>query len=215
MSHYGILPSAVCDAIILGLSIFKLQTVGGVRSGCVPTIRRFAGEKPDVDLIDRELVAGLPAMLVAYTGGQFEGIATSQDMWLQVVPISIICCAGRFESMAARLSGGADAATNPGVEDLLDWATYHGYRAMRTAGLTRVKPIRHRLISIEPGKVVAAAELEGSRCFDFYDEEPTATLQSAGLVHDPLDPEQLFLEDNVTPNQAEPLVGGGVSDLED
>jgi hypothetical protein len=220
--HFGTGPTALAAAIVTELEV--LRKVGA--SGCLRTLKRFAGDKYDLDAIDLQLHGGAPAMLVAYLGGTFEGDSTTQQRFRQRMRFSIICCAGSYESIAARLSGGASLLTEPGVEDLADLATYYGVRALalsggeRRAGITLAIPTEHKWLRVEPEKYAMAVELEATRRFDAYSDQPEAEFTTLGLVHSPLGPDDtpatpgaLFEEDTTTPKQTPPEVGGGVTEL--
>lgn len=214
--HFGVTPSTAIAAILSALSVLKLHGGGaGVAggSGCVKTIRRYAQDKYSVEEIDRVIAGGLPAMLVACTGGPGDVPTADGGEQPQRLRFAVICAAGRMSSVDDRISN-ATPSVNPGVEDLLDLATYFGLRAIHGAGLRCVRLLDHKWLRIEADKYIAVAELEGTRRFDLWDDEPVTTMLSLGLVHDPIDPEELFLEDNETPNtDAPPTLGGGVVTL--
>jgi hypothetical protein len=214
MSHYGVTPASVVTALVAGLSALK-RIAGPPPSGCLRTLQRYAGDRYDLEAIDLRLAAGTPAMLVAYLGGPIEPGATDGRLFYHRMKFSVICAAGSYASAEERLAGGSPA-TDPGVEDLLDWASYYACRAaMAVSGLTRVKPTDHKWLRIAPTKFLAAAELEATRQLDLWDDDGLGEeLERIGLVHSPLDPEELFEDDNLTPKQEEPLVGGGVATLE-
>lgn len=224
MSHYGTSPNALATAMVAGLQVLRKSGA----SGCLRTLKRFAGDRYDLEAIDLQLAAGAPAMLVAYLGGKITPTATHQQQFTQRMLFSVICCAGSFESIGLRLSGGAEASTEPGVEDLLDLATYYGARALandgatRRTGVTLSGPTEHKWIRIEPGKYVAACEFEAVRRLDIFDDtDALEEFTTLGLVHSPYGdsevkatPGDLFEEDNETPKQTPPEVGGGVTELD-
>lgn len=207
MSHYGATPNAIVEAVLTGLSVFKLQA----GSGCVRTIKRLANDKYDLEAIDGVLTAGLPAWLVSYLGGVFEAAGCGQRYLLRMA-FGVVCAAGRHSAIGDRLAGDA---SDPGVEDLLDWATYYAMRAVNGVnGVQRARPLRHRWLRFEPTKYVAAFEFDATRMVDIYDDAPETILESLGIVHDPLDPEELWEADNLTPkSEMPPTTDGGVTTL--
>jgi uncharacterized SAM-binding protein YcdF (DUF218 family) len=207
-AHLGTPPGTVVDAIITALSTFLMVNGGagvGGGSGCVRTVARYPGEpgssELDLATIDRLCANGLPAMLVAYLGGPFGEQATTRLRFTHEMRFGVICCAASYQSRGLRVVG-TTPTVQPGVWDLLDWATYTAVRAVanigRTGGantaatVTLVKPTAHRWLRLMPEHYVAVAELVGSRLMDTEDDAPAATLQTLGLVHDPIDPLYLF-----------------------
>jgi hypothetical protein len=219
MSHYGATPTAIADAILTSLSVLLYTNggVGGGGSGCAKTIKRLAGDATDAEAIDQQITRGLPAILVGSNGGTFESASTDGQTYYQRMRFSLICAAGRYSSQRARTVGAEvlSVVADPGVDDLLDWSTYYAIRAARAlGGVTRIKPIDHKWIRIEPQKYLAIAEIEATRLVDVYDDAIATELEALGIVHDPLDLGQLFDLDNVTPNSSLPdTIDGGVYDL--
>jgi len=221
MNHFLTTPGAVCDAILGALTAFKHVTVNGTETGCLRTLKRYTGDKFDEATLNLHLQQGLPAMLVAGTGGNFLAADANGQKFYQIMKFQIVCIAGKCNSQLARISGGQNAATMPGVEDLLDWATYYGCRAMASiTGITKAKPTDHKWISLVPEKYIAVAEFEATRIFDTYDDEPITTLEKLGLVHNPTDPDQLWVLDGEgdptdVPYTDDPeTVRGGVFDFD-
>lgn len=221
MSHYGITPAQICDAIITELSRFKV-TPGG--TGKVKTIKRLAGELADEDKLNHLLTSGTPAFLVAYMGGKFAPLDTAGYNYKNERNFAVVCCAGSYESEEKRFENSLDGT--PGVEQLLDWATYYVMQCLlnraddanphRLGGLVKFpRPTQHKQLLHSVGKYVYSLEFSCMVAVDFEDETPAATLQSVGIVHDPLDYDELFLEeDNETPNTDNPpAIAGGVFDL--
>lgn len=201
--HIPVTPTAIVDAILAELAVF---------ASAVPTIKRLAADDQTIEAVDRQLVGGVPAFLVACSGGPFVSEATSGQRWVQELGITILCAAGRYSSQADRLSG-TDA--KPGVEDLLDWATYYGMQALK--GVSRVsapRPVRHRWVRVEVGKYLAALDLTATRRVDTWEDDPATMLDDLGIVHDPTTPSDLWEDDNETPNSdMPPTTDGGVTEL--
>lgn len=224
IDHFGARPGTVCTAILSALSVFQFADGGsGVPggSGCVRTIKRFAGDELTPDKVDLQLTAGVPAFLVAHLLGQFVKGGANGRRFDQMAKVSILCASGRYSSQSARLAG-ATPLVDPGVEDLLDWAVYYALRAMEgVAGVSNPAPLEQRWLRVEPGKYLAVAELQYRRRFDAWDDAPADTLTKLGLVHDPVTPTSLW-EDSPTdtdPRSERPdgslIEGGGPVDLED
>lgn len=216
--HFGATPSAVCQAVLTALSQFQFADGGaGVDggSGCVKTIKRIAGDELKPENIDRHLTSGMPALLVAHLLGKFGAGRTNRKLFDQTIRLAIVCCAGRFSSQADRLAGGVTATVNPGVEDLLDWATYFALRALeQLSGCREQQPVDQVWLRLEPGKYIARVDIECKRTFDAWDDAPASTLQTLGIVHDPIDLDDLWAEDNETPKSELPsALAGGVTDL--
>ena len=213
MSHDAITPTVVVNAIIGGLSslLFQNGGAGGGGTGCVKTIKRYVGDGFDLEVIDRMITAGLPAILVADISGTGSITGTHQQYFEEELRISMLCCAGKYDSQLARMTGGS---INPGVEDLVNWSKYYGLRAMNTAGLKKLRYLGWRWLRIEPEKYIKVVELAGSSHCDIYDDTVSAVLETLGIVHNPSDYDQLFLGDNMTPKTNEPAtMKTGVVDL--
>lgn len=242
--HFYTPPTVGCNAILDALEPLRFAN-GGVGvpggTGCVKAIKRLAAERhDDLAAIDNMTVGNLPAMLVICDGGPFKPFDTSFRLHEHVLQFGVICCANRYSSYLDRIAGEPDPAVmggpvggshdasylatqSPGIEDLLDWATYLGCRALAgepdARRYKKVKPLTHRWLRFEPERYVAVALIEAVRFFDYEDDEPEVFLETVGLVHNPVkaheaDPGNLFLGDNTTPNTAAPAtVRGGVVDL--
>lgn len=228
MSHYGTTPNALAGAIVTALQ----PLVRSGSSGVLRALKRYAGDRLDLESVDLQIASsgGVPAALVAYLGGTFAMDDTTQRRLTHRMRFSVVVASGSFESVAKRLSDG-----EAGVEDLLDAVTYYAARGLATSagetweeaasgerrkGVTLVQPTAHKWLRVEPGKYLAAVELEASRRFDFWDDEPEAEFTTLGLVHSPLGPDDtpatpgdLFEDDGETPKQTPPEVGGGVTEL--
>lgn len=212
-SHDAITPTTVVNAIISALSslLFLNGGAGGGGTGCVKTIKRYVGDQFDLEVIDKMITAGLPAILVSDLSGSGSVTGTHQQLFEEELKIGILCCAGKYDSQLARMTGGS---VTPGVEDLVDWAKYYGLRAMNTAGLKKIKYLGWKWLRIEPEKYMKVVELSGSSHCNIYDDAATTVLETLGIVHNPSDYDHLFLGDNVTPKTNEPAtMKTGVVDL--
>lgn len=210
MSHATTTPAAVRDGILQGLSVLRLQ--GG--QGVLRTLAPFAGARDDEDDVDRHLHGGLPAVLVAYAGGPMTARAMHQQLFAHAMRFELICVSGAMTSTAeGRLAG---SAGDPGIERLLDWVSYYAVRAAAAlTGVSKVYPVAHEILTWQPGRYVASVPLTCERAVDVYDEELAATLEAAGLVHSPLDYDDLWSDAADTDPNSEYLDGvdGGVADL--
>jgi len=224
-AHFGSTPTTGVNLILTALSSLKMVNggAGAGGSGCVRTIARYAEVGYDAAAIDLLSRPGLPALLVTCFGGAFKPMSAGGQKFEQTLKFAVLCCAGRFSNVSDRLAG-ETPTVDPGVEDLLDWATYYGCRGLAgTADDVDGKPVRpfknvhpttHRWIRVEPEKFIASVEIEATRYLDYFDDTPTAVLEKLGIVHNPLDYDQLFLVDNTTPNTDAPAtVRGGVVTL--
>ncbi len=224
--HFTNPPTTGVNAILSALSALQFANGGAGHggSGCVKTIKRIASDKAsDLAAIDSMTVGNLPAMLVAQPGGPFKPFDTTGRLHEQTFRFSVICCAGKYSSFLDRLTSSAPTV-DPGIEDLLDWATYLGCRALAGPGDVRgavatriykkVRPVDHRWLRWETERFVAVAELEGCRFLDYHDDDLLTVLQKIGIVHDPTDPAHLFEADNTTPKTVDPAtLRGGVVTL--
>jgi hypothetical protein len=175
----------------------------------------MAGDDEDIASIDTMLTGGLPAFIVAQTGGAFVRRGTNSKRFDQSCRVKIFCVAGYQRTQVSR-SASATPTVNPGIEDLVDWAAYYGVKAIEgVADAIAPRPLAQRWLSTEPGKYVAVAEIEYMRRMDCWDDDPTDTLQSLGIVRDPTDEDELFdPADNVTPQSDDPdEFAGGVYTL--
>lgn len=208
MSFVAVTPTQAVNAIITELSRFLPGGAEG--TGAVRTIARVAGDRYDLEMIDGRLTKGVPAWLILNLGGPFEGVSTTQMLFEHQLKLSIVCAAGGYASIEDRLSG---SAADPGIEDLLDWATYYGCRALHGVdGLSRVQPTAHKWLRIQPQKYLAAVEISAVRELDLYDDAAADHLRRVGLVHDPLDPDVLFVDGE--PNTTwRPTLDGGVATI--
>ncbi len=217
-AHFPLTPTQGVNAIIDELALRLAMRDGGAGveggAGCVRTIKRYADQNYDLASIDNLTQSGLPAMLVACMGGPFRPFDTVSGWNFEhALKFAIICAAGRFSSQKDRISGD-EPTIDPGAEELLDWATYFGVRALYAARFKKIRPISHLWLRIEPERYVAVAELEAVRLIDCYDDGPYVFLERIGLVHNPSNPERLFRADNETPNtDAPPTANGGVTGL--
>ena len=207
--HFGQTPTTVCNAVISALSIFKMAN--GV--GPVKTIKRLV--TADDEAMDRQLALGLPAFLVVHLAGEFKKGRASGQAWDQECVVSIFCCAGSFESQSDRLEGGVSALTDPGVENLVDWATYYGVQGIAALEKIRsVRPLNQRWHKFEPGKYIMTVDIAYTRTLDAWMDDPTTLFESLGIIHDPIDPDDLWEVDNETPkSEWPPTVDGGVVDV--
>jgi len=179
--HYGVTPADVRAAIILGLTPLTKRDGTGV----LMTLAPYAGARADLDAIATHVAGGLPAMLVAYHGGALSEQTTHQQSYRHVMELSVICISGVMRSRPERL---AHTAAAPGIEDLLDWATYYAVRAMAAMDdISRARAVRHTVLAWEPGRYVAAVDMTCERELDIYDDALAATLAQLGIVHDPVD----------------------------
>ena len=224
--HFDSPPSVGVAAILSGLSslLFLNGGAGAGGTGCVKTLKRIASDTAsDLAAIDNITVGNLPAMLVAQPEGPFKAFDTAGRCHMQTLQFWIVCVCGKYSSYADRLTS-TTPTIDPGIEDLLDWSTYLGCRALAGPGdvkgatATRiyklVRPVRHRWVRFEAERYVAVAELEAVRFFDYYDDDLLTVLEKIGIVHDPRDQAHLFNVDNVTPNTVDPAtLRGGVAVL--
>lgn len=202
--HFGAQPSDVADSVIGLLNDFS----------CIRTCKRMVGADEDQDGLDVMLTAGLPAFLVAHAGGSFATRGANNRRFDQRCRIKVFCAASYQRTQVSRASSDTPTVT-PGVEDLLDWATYYGIRGIESvSGATAPRPLQHRWLYTEPGKYVAVVELEYVRQLNCWDDAPTSTLQSLGIVKNPSDEDALFEGDNITPDSDEDAaLAGGVFTL--
>lgn len=208
--HLGIQPATIASAILTALSAFKRTDEGGI----VNTLKLYAGNEFNPELVDRQMTAGAPGWLVAVLGGEFIPEGASGKRFRQTVHVHIVCAAGTYLGLTSRLQDQAETLTVPGVEDLLDLATYYGTRALDSLAVSQPRPVRHTWLRVEPGKYLAVAELECIRRLDLWEDDPTTILESLGIVHDPLDPNDPWESDNLTPkSEWPPTVDGGVTEL--
>jgi len=211
IDHFGTQPSTVTNAILSGLSV--LQKVNGGAghggTGVVATIQRIAGDGYRDDDLDQYLQRGLPAILVSYEGGDFKRHANNQTLQ-QVMRFAIICIAGEMTSVRKRLDD--NYLVNPGVEELLDMASYYGYRAIDAiSGIRSATIDKHQWLSIIPGRYAASVSMSAVRDFDVWGDDPSVTLSKLGIVHNPIDYNDLWESDNITPKSTLPSdVSGGV-----
>jgi hypothetical protein len=214
-THFGITPTTGCTAILSGLSSLLMANggAGAGGSGCVRTIKRYAEKGYELEAIDRLTTSGLPALLVACMGGPFKPFEVNNQNHEQLLKFAIVVAAGRYSSQSDRMAGAAPTV-DPGAEDLLDWATYYGCRALHTAGFKKVRPTQHLWLRFEPEKYLAVTELEATRMLDIYSDDPATVLETLGIVHNPTSYTHLFEVDNTTPKTTAPAtVRGGVTDL--
>ena len=205
VDHFSAQPTDVVDAIIALLDDFS----------CVKTVKRISGDDFSADEIDAKLTSGVPAFLVGHKGGQFEKRGSNSRRFDQIPVVTILCISSYQSSLIDRLAS-ETPTVNPGVEDLLDWATYYGVRAIEgVSGAHAPKPLAHRWVSVEPHRYVAAVDIQYVRRIDCWDDDPSTTLQNLGIVRDPTDEDELFdPTDNVTPQSDNPDdFAGGVYDL--
>lgn len=216
-THFPTTPGQISTAILQALDTLRRTQSGG----CVNTVRRVPGE--DVKTLAELCQAGLPAVLLYYGGGSFAAGSTDGQNISDTMKFRIFCAAGRPRSFEDRWDAGQRAsgsATNPGVEELVDWSLYLATRAARDAGGRRVRPGKHEPAHlIEPGLWISFVDLEVDRRLDIYDDtgNGVGTLRALGIVHNPSEePPQghLFDTDNETPLSDEPpATAGGVGDL--
>ena len=206
-AHVGVQPSTVIGAMRSELSRIEQRGTAGV----LKTLKRYAADGIDLESIDRHILSGVPAMLLAYEGGIFDPPAANGRAQDQVMRFAIICAAGTFQGASDRLTGGH---WDPGVEDLLDLATYFGLRGMRAAGVRLPLVGEHRWLRFVPEKYVAIATFTCRRQVDTWDSAIEGELEKLGICHDPTDPDDLWDPDNLTPNSDDPrTVDGGVATL--
>lgn len=217
-THFSHRPSAVVQAMLTAFSAL-LKKAGGRRkggSGVLSTVNRTASTEPED--VKSALHAGIPGLLVFYAGGVFTPRGTHRQKYLDLMNFSVLCVAGKSTTVGERLAEGESdplLAFEPGVEELQDWAFYLGLRALRDAGLNMVTALRHsQVFSIEPHAYVGTVEFSAQREVDVWDDTLANSLVSLGIVHSPLDPDDLWEPDNQTPrSEWPPTVDGGVTTL--
>jgi hypothetical protein len=207
-THFPLEPSEIIAAMLVGVSVIK-------RTDQNPTapIRSLARIEDDtIEAIDAAITPGLPAVLMLDAGGVAASAATHKQRFSEAMTIRILALSGTSLSKAARIDG---TDLDPGCERLLSWATYLAVRAVEELDVNLVIPKkREPAFKIQPGKYVASWDISLQRQFDIWDDAPLGALTTLGIVANPLDPEQLFLEDNETPNIADPETQqGGVTEL--
>ena len=211
--HFGIQPSVVTSAILSELSVLKKLNggAGGGGTGVLATIKRIPGATFPDALIDGFCQAGLPAMLVSYEGGAFSTRSNRRD-FSQTMQFRIICIAGEMTSVSKRLDD--DISVNPGIEELLDLATYYGMHAIDDLDARSATPVGHQWVSVAPGRYIASVDFTVIRKFDTWGDAPANTFEKLGIVHEPLDPDDLWEIDNTTPKSYYPrTTDGGVSEM--
>jgi len=205
---YGLGPGYVVDRIVSTLNRFKRSG----STGHVETIARLTGALDDPETWDRISQAGVPAMLVAYTGGPFKPKSADGLVHTQTARFSIVCTASDFRSRARRLEG--RNVYFPGLDALTRWALFHGGRELQSHGkLRNARPVLERVMSYAPGRFASIVSFEAETDIDFHDDiQMTGRLESLGIVHSPNDLNKLFDDDNTTPNTDDPT-GAGVAGL--
>lgn len=218
-AHFPLTPGTLSTAILAGLDTLRKTGSGG----CVGTVKRIPTE--DIKTLLELCSSGMPAVLLHYAGGSFAYDCTDGQRMTDTLRYRIFCAASRPRAYADRWDAGQRAsgsATDPGVEELIDWSLYLAARAARTAGARKIKPGKHDPAhQIEPGVWVGFVDLECDRRLDIYDDTDAAlgTLEELGIVHNPSeDPAAGHLfdeEDNLTPLSTEPTeTAGGVFTVE-
>lgn len=214
--HFGATPSEICASIISELSIFIRQS----GSGCVGTIKRIPPDDLSIDGLKRHIASGLPAFLVAHNGGRLASEGVSKRSHYQRCTVSIVCVAENARALADRFSGDTPT-TRPGIDDLADWAYYYGIRGLENAKragkrmLLAPSLVESSWLHSEPGSYAMQVDLEYIRPMNCWEDDPTTTLQTLGLCHDPTDIDSDWFDiDNETPLSDWPsTVDGGVTDL--
>lgn len=206
--HFGITPGVITSAIVTAL-----KTLTPVKS-----VERI--ENDDEESIKRGLTRtkGAPALLLMYGGGTFQGDSTDEQTYDDTLAYTVYCVACRPSTADDRFSGGeydSDLATDPGVEELQDWALYLAVRAAHAAGARQVLAVRHsQAFELTAGRWMGTVEFTARRRLDLYDDDVSTTLQEIGIVKNPSSPPDLFEVDNTTPKSDEPPdTAGGVFDL--
>jgi hypothetical protein len=217
-THFSHRPSDVVQALITGFSVLVKQA-GGHRkggTGVLASLAQVASTEPE-DL-KAALHRGIPGLLVFYSGGVYTNRGTHRQKYHDTMNFSILCCAGKSTTVGERLAEGEadpDEAFTPGVEELQDWAFYLGLRALRGQGLNMVTALRHsQVFRIESHAYVGTVDFSAQREVDVWDDTLANSLTSLGIVHSPLDPDDLWEPDNQTPrSEWPPTTDGGVTTL--
>jgi hypothetical protein len=222
--HWGVLPSTVADAMVSAMEILLYTEASG--QGCVRQVARIEGATEEQ--IKRACALGTPALFVLYAGTKYSVVNVDQAKFRGDMAFRILACATSWLTKVRRLGGDASidytAITDPkdvGVEELSEWGSYLALRgASDLAGLSNCR--LERAIPgelLDAGLWVGAVDLVVNRHVDVYDDEPTATLESIGLVHSPDDPNALWTD---PPTDSDPNtsdwgdeVDGGHYQLED
>jgi len=206
--HFGVTPGTITDAIVSALeTLTPVKTVKRIQDDDEATLKRAIATG-----------AGGPMLLVFYGGGVYALDSAGEQSYDDTLAYTVFAVAGRSSAPADRWTGGehdSDLATDPGVEELQDWALYLSIRAAEVTGATQVIALRHtQAVQMEPGRWIGQVEFTARRGVDLYDDAVTTTLVTLGLVKNPSDPPDLFEGDNVTPKSDEPPdTAGGVFEL--
>jgi hypothetical protein len=226
--HWGVRPSTVADAIVDAMAVLKYVEASG--SGCLRQIARIEGtaEGVTVEQIRRAAVAGTPAIFVYCAGTKYDPDSTDGRHFRGEMTFQVLACADSWLTKIRRLGGDASidysAISHPkevGVEELSEWGAYLGLRAViEIDGISRAKLVESIPgEQIDKGLYVGSTVMVASRAVDVYDDAPTATFESIGLVHDPKDENNLWTD---PPTDSDPdtddwgdEVDGGHYQLED
>lgn len=199
---YGLLPSYVTYRMLAAL-----QGMAAANGGYLATLREYAGELSSRQQIEQELLGGMPAMLVLYTGGRVAPKTTNGHKYRETQQYAVICCADRWTMQVERIH--RRSVYHAGVESMLAHArVLCGGRKLAIENASPLRPSRIQQIGWWPGMVVFGQHFELETTVDLAPGIATLPdLKELGLVCNPTDIRQLFAPDNVTPNATPPREG--------
>ena len=209
---YGVAPGYVVGRILSELSRFKREGTTGV----LETLARLTGSLGDPATWATMLQAGTPAMLVVYEGGPFKFIGSGRNHVQQQQRYSVVCIASDYRERKHRLEG--RNVYEPGLDNLARWARLYAARALLQIEGVGLRSGKEELRVFEAQRFVAVVSFEVEVEHDLYDDAATLTdeLARLGIVHDPLDLNDLFLADEETPNTDSPTSPAvGYAELDD
>jgi len=197
---YGTAPGYVIRRILAELSRFKRSGT----TGCIETLGRLTGSLSDPGTWATMLQAGTPAMLVVYEGGPFRFIGSGKNQIQQTQRYSVVCIASDYRERRHRLEG--RNIHEPALDNLTRWARFYAARALLQMDGVGLRSGKEELRIFDASRFVGVVSFEVEAEQDLYDDAATLTLtlERLGIVHDPLDLDDLFLADEETPNTDSP-----------